>query len=223
VRGLRARRTCANVPFLFTESQALLTDSAGAARLVKDEIAESAGSLSEPGRLIRLESEPPVTSEFCVRPRAPTGKASCATAADSFIFDPQPQLYKPADGFPIGDRIALSPAGVSLTAAFHLGSQSNRDEVAGSESFRPETGRRSTILQSARLRCCKTVRCLMLGTSAEFLPVISSLSSRQYRYAAEKVKPERLQRAIEADIEWLEAHPTRKSIAASRPRGKTSD
>jgi hypothetical protein len=44
----------------------------------------------------------------------------------------------------------------------------------------------------------------------------------QYRYAAEKVKPERLQRAIEADIEWLEAHPTRKSIAASR-QGKKSD
>ncbi|MGY2903669.1 hypothetical protein [Bradyrhizobium sp. URHC0002] len=36
------------------------------------------------------------------------------------------------------------------------------------------------------------------------------------------VKPERLQRAIEADIEWLEAHPTRKSIAASR-QGKKSD
>src|SRR5256886_9761829 len=30
-------------------------------------------------------------------------------------------------------------------------------------------GRRLTIRQSARLRCCKTVRCLMLGTSAEFL------------------------------------------------------
>ena len=28
-----------------------------------------------------------------------------------------------------------------------------------------ETGRRSIILQSARLKCCKTVRCLMLGTS----------------------------------------------------------
>lgn len=26
------------------------------------------------------------------------------------------QLYKPADGFPIGDRIALSPAGVSLAS-----------------------------------------------------------------------------------------------------------
>jgi hypothetical protein len=28
----------------------------------------------------------------------------------------QPQLYKPADGFRIGDRIALSPAGVSLAS-----------------------------------------------------------------------------------------------------------
>jgi hypothetical protein len=50
-----------------------------------------------------------------------------------------------------------------------------------------------------------------------------SFQAGQYRYAAEKVKPERLQHAIEADIEWLEAHPTRKSIAASRPQGKTSD
>jgi hypothetical protein len=51
----------------------------------------------------------------------------------------------------------------------------------------------------------------------------AQLQAGQYRYAAEKVKPERLQHAIEADIEWLEAHPTRKSIAASRPQGKTSD
>ena len=34
------------------------------------------------------------------------------------------------------------------------------------------------------------------------------------------VKPERLQRAIDADVEWLEAHPSRKSIAASRQAKK---
>ena len=39
--------------------QALLADSAGAARPVEDEIAKSAGSLSEPGCLIRLKSERP--------------------------------------------------------------------------------------------------------------------------------------------------------------------
>jgi hypothetical protein len=33
------------------------------------------------------------------------------------FFPSAPQLYKPVDGFPIGDRSALSPAGVSLTAA----------------------------------------------------------------------------------------------------------
>jgi hypothetical protein len=30
------------------------------------------------------------------------------------------------------------------------------------------------------------------------------------------VNPERLQRAIDTDIEWLKAHPSRKSIAATR-------
>jgi hypothetical protein len=48
----------------------------------------------------------------------------------------------------------------------------------------------------------------------------AQLQAENYRYT--DVKPERLQHAIEADIEWLEAHPTRKSIAASR-QGKKSD
>lgn len=42
----------------------------------------------------------------------------------------------------------------------------------------------------------------------------AQLRGGQYRYTA--VKPERLQRAIDADVEWLAAHPTRKSIAAAR-------
>jgi hypothetical protein len=50
----------------------------------------------------------------------------------------------------------------------------------------------------------------------------AQLQAGQYCYAAEKVKPERLQPAIETAVEWLEAHPTRKSIAASR-QGKKSD
>jgi DNA end-binding protein Ku len=61
--GRRAARRCrvlrdAHVPVLST-GQALLADFAGAARPAEDEIAESAGSLSEPGCLIRLESERP--------------------------------------------------------------------------------------------------------------------------------------------------------------------
>ena len=40
------------------------------------------------------------------------------------------------------------------------------------------------------------------------------MRGRQLRHTG--VKPERLQYAIDADVEWLEAHPTRKSIAASR-------
>jgi hypothetical protein len=49
-----------------------------------------------------------------------------------------------------------------------------------------------------------------------------SIGSGRENYRYTGVKPERLQRAIEADVEWLEAHPTRKSIAASR-QGKKSD
>jgi hypothetical protein len=42
----------------------------------------------------------------------------------------------------------------------------------------------------------------------------TQLRGGQYRYT--DVKPERLQCAIDADVEWLEAHPSKKSIAASR-------
>jgi hypothetical protein len=42
----------------------------------------------------------------------------------------------------------------------------------------------------------------------------AQLRAENFRYA--DVKPEELQRAIDADAEWLEAHPSRKSIAASR-------
>jgi hypothetical protein len=46
----------------------------------------------------------------------------------------------------------------------------------------------------------------------------SPVSGAQFRagnYRYTDVKPERLQRAIDADVEWLEAHPSKKSIAAS--------
>jgi hypothetical protein len=46
----------------------------------------------------------------------------------------------------------------------------------------------------------------------------AQLRAENYRYSG--VKPERLQSAIDADVEWLEAHPTRKSIAASRQSTK---
>jgi hypothetical protein len=42
----------------------------------------------------------------------------------------------------------------------------------------------------------------------------AQLRAEQYRYT--DVKPERLQHAIDADVEWLAAHPSKKSIAASR-------
>ena len=55
------------------------------------------------------------------RARRSSSSATCCSA-DRFgliicFFPSAPQLYKPVDGFPIGDRSALSPAGVSLTAA----------------------------------------------------------------------------------------------------------
>jgi hypothetical protein len=40
-------------------------------------------------------------------------------------------------------------------------------------------------------------------------------------YLHTDVKPERLQRAIDADVEWLKARPSRKSIAASRQAEKS--
>jgi hypothetical protein len=40
------------------------------------------------------------------------------------------------------------------------------------------------------------------------------LRAENYLYSS--VKPKRLQRAIDADVEWLSAHPTRQSIAARR-------
>jgi hypothetical protein len=48
----------------------------------------------------------------------------------------------------------------------------------------------------------------------------AQLRAEEYRYT--DVKPERLQHAIDADVEWLEAHPSKKSIAASR-QAKKSD
>jgi hypothetical protein len=43
---------------------------------------------------------------------------------------------------------------------------------------------------------------------------------RSGEHAYTKVKPERLQQAIDADVEWLAAHPSRKSIAATRQAKK---
>jgi hypothetical protein len=39
-------------------------------------------------------------------------------------------------------------------------------------------------------------------------------------YDLKGAKPERLQRAIDADVEWLKSHPSRKSIAATRQAKK---
>jgi hypothetical protein len=46
----------------------------------------------------------------------------------------------------------------------------------------------------------------------------AQLSRGEHRFTT--VKPERLQRAINADAQWLEDHPSRKSIAASRQSSK---
>jgi hypothetical protein len=46
----------------------------------------------------------------------------------------------------------------------------------------------------------------------------AQLRAGQHRHVG--VKDETLQRAIDADVEWLEAHPSRKSISASRQAEK---
>jgi hypothetical protein len=48
----------------------------------------------------------------------------------------------------------------------------------------------------------------------------AKLGAEQWKYTG--AKRERLERAIEADVEWLAAHPTRKSIAAKRPARERS-
>jgi hypothetical protein len=48
----------------------------------------------------------------------------------------------------------------------------------------------------------------------------AQMRAENYLYSG--VKPERLQCAIDADVEWLEAHPSKKSIAASL-QAKKSD
>jgi hypothetical protein len=46
----------------------------------------------------------------------------------------------------------------------------------------------------------------------------AQLRAKNYRYT--DVKPERIERAIADDVAFLEAHPTRRSIAASRQSSK---
>jgi len=46
----------------------------------------------------------------------------------------------------------------------------------------------------------------------------AQLRAENYRYS--DVKPERIERAIADDVAFLEAHPTRRSIAASRQSSK---
>jgi len=56
-------------------------------------------------------------------------------------------------------------------------------------------------------------------------PDIAAVAWKHVQLRAEEcltdVKLERLQRAIDFDVEWLKAHPSRKSIAASRQARKT--
>ena len=50
----------------------------------------------------------------------------------------------------------------------------------------------------------------------------AQLRSEQFKCLV--VKPEQIERAIEDDVRWLEAHPTKKSVAASRQkRGMTAN
>jgi hypothetical protein len=103
-----------------------------------------------------------------------------------------------------------------------LSSAQNHD-VADAKSFPPrDNSGSSRLVLVGRWRAALVAR--MLTPAFDVAGVNwkrAQFQAGQYRHT--DVKPERPQHAIEADIEWLEAHPTRKSIAASRPRGKTSD
>ena len=102
-----------------------------------------------------------------------------------------------------------------------LSSAQNHD-VADAKSFPPcdDSGNSRTVL----VDLWRAALVAQMLTPAPDVAGVNwkraQLQAENYRYT--DVKPERLQRAIEADVEWLEAHPTRKSIAASR-QGKKSD
>jgi hypothetical protein len=74
--------------------------------------------------------------------------------------------------------VALRPAGVSLIS---ISGFSPRHSIQPWWSSRltisspAAMGRRSTLFQLSKLRCCKIVRCLMLGSSAELFPVICTV------------------------------------------------
>jgi hypothetical protein len=82
----------------------------------------------------------------------------------------------------MADRIALSPAGVSLIAVWCLSPRISiqpKLRIRLSINSPAGMGRRAAIFQSLRLRYCITARWAMFGNSAECLPVISCLLSWQ--------------------------------------------
>jgi hypothetical protein len=100
-------------------------------------------------------------------------------------------------------------------------STAQRHGIGDSASFpSAETETRFELLDIWRAAVAKK-----LLTPAPDLAAITwkrgQLKSRGFSYVP--VKKERVERAIANDVDFLAAHPTRKSIAASRPRGKTSD
>jgi len=66
----------------------------------------------------------------------------------------------------------------------------------------------------------------MRRSFAESRPADTAVAWKRAKLAGRKfahlpTTAERIERAIDADVEWLEAHPSRKSIAASRQAKKT--
>lgn len=69
-----------------------------------------------------------------------------------------------------------APRGLVWIRYACLASRFNHDELGVASPA--EMGRRLTNLQSVKLGCCRTVRCLMLRTSPESLPIISCFYPR---------------------------------------------
>jgi len=63
----------------------------------------------------------------------------------------------------------------------------------------------------------------MLTPAPDVTAVMWKRTQMRKEHRFTDVKPERLQRAIDANVEWLKAHPSRKSIAASLQAKRRGD
>ena len=90
--------------------------------------------------------------------------------------------------------------------------------IANSASFPPATDTYANRVNLVQLWREALVRQMLTPA-----PDIAAVNWKKAKFATGQheytdTNPERIERAIAADVEWLSAHPSRKSLAASRQR-----